>query len=229
MSTSEHDGAGDLLIQEVDEELRHEQYRELWKRYGHYVVGAVVGIVLVVAGYQGWQGWQTKLRQQEAAQFSAAQALAMSGKTAEAAEALAKLAADSQTGYGVVAQLNRAQLLAATGDAAGALATYQQIVESKAPAEYRDLAVLKASLLALDNGDLSSLEPKLAGLTGADNPWRYSAIEVQALIARKKGDTAQAVTLFKQLADDPQAPRGLRTRATEMLAALPATPDKPKG
>ena len=83
MSASDKDSAGDLLIQEVDEELRRDQYQQLWKRYGNFVIAAVLGMILVVAGYQGWQTWQAKQRQDEAAKYAIAQALAAQGKTQE--------------------------------------------------------------------------------------------------------------------------------------------------
>ncbi len=229
MSASDHDSAGDLLIQEVDEELRHEQYHQLWKRYGSYIVAAVVAVVFVVAGYQGWQEWLGHQRQAEAAQFEAAQDLVTQGKGAESLEALAKLAADGHTGFAVAAGMRRAELLVGQGDVAGGAAAYERIANSSAPTLYRDLAVLKLALLTLDSTDPATLESRVAPLSAISNPWHFSATEVLALLAQKKGDASQAALLYKQLADDLQAPPGIRARAAEMLAVLPPVVDKAKG
>jgi hypothetical protein len=229
VSASDQDSAGDLLIQEVDEELRRDQYHQLWKRYGKYVIAAVVAVVFVVAGYQGWQEWQGRQRQKEAAQFEAAQDLMAQGKAAESLEALAKLSADGHTGFATAASMRRAELLIGQGDVAAAAATYEQIANSSGSALYRDLAVLKLALLTLDAGDLSKLESRVAPLSAVSNPWHFSATEVLALLAQKKGDAQRATELYKQLADDLQAPPDIRARAAEMLAILPPAADKAKG
>lgn len=242
MSASDNDPTGDLLIQEVDEELRREHYHRLWKRYGNHVIAAALAIVLIVAGYQGWQTWQAKQRQEEAAKFNAAQELIAQGKTDEGMAALNKVAAESRSGFAVVAGMQSAAAAAAKGDAAAASAAYERIASSDAPKTLRELAVLKEALLTVDSADPAQLEKRVAPLAEAGSPWHYTASEVLALIARKKGDTKQAVDLYKQLADDLQAPQGVRARAAEMLtlltpaAATPAAPapaapagDKAKG
>ncbi|MDR3440862.1 tetratricopeptide repeat protein [Telmatospirillum sp.] len=229
MSASDKDSAGDLLIQEVDEELRREQYQKLWKRHGNVIVAAVVAVVAVVAGYQGWQEWQSRARQKEAAAFTAAEDLLTQGKTQEAADALGRLAADGRTGFVIASAMRRAELQISQGDTAAAAATYDQIAGSSASAFYRDLAVLKLALLTLDSADPAKLEGRIAPISQIANPWHSSAIEILALLSQKKGDVQHAVELYKQLADDLLAPAGIRARAVEMLAVLAPAADKAKG
>jgi hypothetical protein len=220
----DEDRTGDLLVQEVDEDLRREQYLNLWRRYGVYVVAAMVAIVVVVAGYQGWKGWQADQRDKAAARYAAAIALVDAGKTKDGEDALAKIAGDGG-GFAVLAGMRRAELLAQDGDTKGAVAAYEQLAASGAPELLRGLATLKAAMLILNapSGagiDGTAIEGRVDGLGLAGNPWYYQATELEALFARKKGDTAHAVELFKRLADDAQAPQGIRARAAEFLAAL---------
>ncbi len=42
------------IFREVDEDLRREQFKRLWDRFGTYVIGLAVLIVVVTAGYRGW-------------------------------------------------------------------------------------------------------------------------------------------------------------------------------
>ena len=229
MSVSENDSAGDLLIQEVDEDLRREQYHQLWKRYGNHAIAAALLVILIVAGYQGWRGWQAKLRQEEGARFAAAQELVVQGKGQAALDALAKIAADGQAGFALAARLRQADLLVAQGGTAGAVAVLEDVAKSSVPQIYRDLAVLKLALLTLDSDDPTKLELRVTPLTLASNAWRFSATEVLALIAQKRGDARRAGELYKQLADDLQAPSGVRSRAAEMRALLTGDSEKPKG
>jgi hypothetical protein len=221
----DQDPEGDLLIQEVDEDLRREQYSKLWRAYGKYAIAGMVAIVLGVAGHQAWLSWRDKQFQKEAAEFAAAESLIDAGKSREAEAKLAEIAArDGASGFGVAAAFRHGQLQSEGGDVTGAVATYDQISHSGAPSLFRDLAVLKGAMLTLDNADPETLVKKLQPLADAGNPWHFSATELLALVANRQGDRAKAVSYYQKLADDAGAPQDIRARATEMLAALGGAP-----
>ena len=220
MSVNDQDPAGDLLIKEVDEDLRREQYARLWRAYGKYAVAGVVAIVLGVAGHQVWQSYRDKQFQKEAAAFAAAESLIESGKSREAEAKLAEIAAHDGGGFTVAAAFRHAQLQSESGDVTGAVASYDALSHSGAPSLFRDLAVLKSAMLTLDSADPDSLVKKLQPLADSGNPWRFSATEMLALVASRQGDRAKAVSYYQKLADDAGAPQDIRARATEMLAAL---------
>ena len=220
MSDTNNDATADLLIKEVDEELRHEQMTQLFKKYANLFIGGAMALVLAVAGLQGWQAWDGKQRQASARHFVEATQLAQQGKPDEAGDALAKLSVDGTSGYRVLAALKRADLRQAAGDVAGAAALYHAVAENSAIDEiYRNLAVLKAAYLDLDVVDPARIEKAVGPLALETSPWRHSAREILALAALKRGDDAKATELFKKLADDVAAPQGVRARAAEMLAA----------
>jgi hypothetical protein len=43
------------IFQEVDEEVRREQLKKLWERYGHYAVAAAILLVAAVAAWRGYE------------------------------------------------------------------------------------------------------------------------------------------------------------------------------
>ena len=45
-----HALSDDSLFREVDEEVRQEQFKKLWSRYGKFVIGLVIVVILGVAG-----------------------------------------------------------------------------------------------------------------------------------------------------------------------------------
>jgi len=233
VSASDKNTEGDLLLQEVDEELRHEQYLRLWARYGNYIIGAGLAVVVLVAGYQGWQSWQTKQRQDEAARFSAAQEMILNGDRKAGLDAMAQLAAEGHGGLSAAARSIRAEAFAREGNVGLAVAAWEDIAASSAPPMLRDLAVLKLALLTLDSADPAALEKRVAPLTAPGAVWHYAASEIVAMLAFRAGDHQRAQTLYKQLAEDPAAPQGIRARAAEMLAVtLPAdapSDEKSKG
>ncbi len=85
---------------------------------------------------------------------------------------------------------------------------------------YAGLAGLYYVLNRIDTGDPAALAERLAPLSDAESPWRFSAREFSALLAIRQGDPDKAVEIYTQLADDAQTPTGARARAAEMLRAL---------
>jgi hypothetical protein len=70
----------------------------------------------------------------------------------------------------------------------------------------------------VETGDPAALRARLLPLAGAESPWRFSAREIDGLLAARAGDAQAAAQRFRELADDPQAPPGVRSRAAELAA-----------
>ncbi len=205
------------IFREVDEEVRTERAKELWRKYGVYVVGLAVLAVLAVGGFQLWKHMRAEAAAEASLRLEEAAALAEQEKPADAAAAFAALAADGG-GAGLLAQFGEAAELARQGDTEGALARYEALAanEDAAPV-YRDLAQLFRGMAELDAG---RPEAAIAALEGLSGPLRFSAAETIAAARAALGETAAAVAGFKALSEDAEAPAGVRRRAAEMLAAL---------
>ncbi|HXV23299.1 MAG TPA: hypothetical protein VED46_03485 [Alphaproteobacteria bacterium] len=206
------------VFREVDEEVRREQLLKLWRRYSKYVIAAIVLVVGLAAALYGWRQWQEQRRIERADAYLSASAI----PAAEAIEAYKAMG--NGDGYGMLARLREAALLAELGRKAEAVAAFEAIASDAAvPRVYRDLALLLFAQHALGQADSGDLIRRLEPLTAADNPWRFSAMELTALAELQAGNTARARSLFLSLADDPAAPAGVRGRAAEILATIPAS------
>lgn len=214
------------IFQEVEEDLRHDRYERLARRYGGHLIVAVLLIVAGTAGYVVWKNQHQASQRADTLQLAEAVDAAGPGMANPAAtEALDKVAASGAAGPARLARFYEAGLKARTGDGAGAVALYEAIAADGGTAPlYRDLATLLAIQLQANTGDPKALSDRLAPLTGETNPWRHSARELNALLAARAGDKARAKTLFQQLADDNGAPAGLRTRASELAAFFGRNP-----
>jgi hypothetical protein len=133
------------IFQEVNEEVRREQLKKLWERYGGYLIAACIMVVIGVGAWRGYEWWQAKQAAQSGAAFEQAAMLAESGKHQDAAAAFAKLSADGTGGYRVLARLREAGELA-TSDRKAAVAAYDAIAaDSHAGQIARDLAAVAAA------------------------------------------------------------------------------------
>ena len=213
------------IFQEVDEEVRREQLKKLWERYGGYLVAACIVVVIGVGGWRGYEWWQAKQAAQSGAAFEQAVTLAESGKHQDAATAFAKLVADGTAGYRVLARLREAAELAAT-DRKAAVAGYDSIAaDNGAGHTVQDLAAVRAGFLLVDSAPYAEVLQRLEPAAAADRPFRHSARELLALSAWKAGDMAAARRWTETIISDPQTPAGPRRRA-EMLSELIAASAK---
>ena len=221
MTSSKDDAATELLIREVDDDLRQESLEKLWKKYGSLAIGAALAVVLTVAGAQAWRTWQHNQGLQSSVRFSEANQLLDSGDKAKGQDALQGLTDTGTAGYRLLAEMKLAQVKLAAGDVAGAAALYDTIAATSGVDDlYRDMAVLKSAYLKIETGDAAVVEKTVTPLAVESSPWRHSAREVLALLALKAGDRDKALELLRKVADDVAAPAGIRGRAAELLAAL---------
>jgi hypothetical protein len=208
------------IFREIDEELRRDNLLKLWSRYGRYVMVAAVGVLLVAAGIVAWRNHQLAERRAEATRYAGALSLAQSGKSADSAKVFAAIAKEGG-GYALLASFEEAGLLAKAGNRKAATAIYDRIAATRGiEPEFRGLALLLSVMQGMPEADPQRTIARLAPLTGGDNPWRPTALELTALARLKAGDKKAALDLYKGLADDLTAPRSLRARAAEMVAAL---------
>ncbi|CAO3400750.1 tetratricopeptide repeat protein [Azospirillum sp. 11R-A] len=206
------------IFREVDEDLRRDRAEHLFKKYGGAMIAAAVLVVAGTGGYSFWRHWQAQKKQEQTAALVTA--ISQSGQGPEkGVDALAAFAGSADPSLAAIAQFNAAALMIRQGKGSDAATVYDGIAgNASVPAQYRDLATLMGVMQRADSGDPAQLTAKLQPLTADTSPWRFSARELTAMLAARAGDTEKARTLYKQLADDQQAPSGVRGRAADLAS-----------
>jgi hypothetical protein len=210
------------IFQEVDEEVRREQLKKLWDRYGIFAIGAAVLLVLAVAGWRGYEWWVSKQAAQLGDAFVAAVTLSDEGKHAEAEAAFANLAAQGTPGYRVLGRLSEASERAAT-DPKAAVAAFDVVTADGSIAQpIRDLAAIRAGLLLVDTAPVSEMSARLEPLAGPAGTFRHTARELLALSAWRAGDMTTARRWIDAIMSDGDTPASVRTRVEVLMALVPA-------
>ncbi len=213
----------DALIREIDEEVRQDQMKAMWRRFGPVVIGVASTIIIGFGGYTLYRNMDMASRQVDTSALLTITDQLTAGEVdlSAADAALADIGGARADIAGFVA----ANAAASAGDLADAIARYRAIADNGSiAAPYRDVARLHWIGLAIGIEDRSALETALAPLLVADNPYRASAQELMALIAWDAGDLEAASTALMALADDLDAPASLRGRASQLLRVLGSAP-----
>jgi hypothetical protein len=210
------------IFKEVDEDIRRDQLRKLWDRFGPYVIALAVLIVVGTAGYRGWEYWRERQAETAGDQFAAAIDLATAGKHDEAITALSDIAKNGTGGYPTLAQFRIGGEQAAKGDTAGAVATFDAIAASNAPVEIENMARLRSALLLVDTASFADIEKRIGDLATTGNTWRHVAREILGLSAYRTGDFKAAQKYYTDLNSDTDASNEIHQRARLMLALIDA-------
>ena len=195
------------IFDEIDEELKQDRAKQVWARYGKYVVSAAAAVVLGVGASQGFTAW--KQSQAEASADLYSQAIASD----DAVTMLEGSLGDLTDGYALLGRFRIAAGKAGDGDAAAAEGVYLEIAaDASVAALYRDAATVlsvmnapessnPADLLGVQAGRLETgLEADIA-LVDPDKPWVIARASMVSAASNTPfdGQPAQgrATALFK--------------------------------
>lgn len=213
----------DSFIREVNEELRSDQMKTVWKRFGKVIIGLAVLIVVGTAADRAYNYWNTEKASEAGDRFLAALQLASENKAAEAKTALEALEKEGHGAYPVLARLRAATLAAEGGDVDGAMAGFAAIAADTTVAEpVRNVARLRAAFLMVDTQPYDKVAAEVEPLAVAGNAMRHSAREALGLSAYRNGDFKRAREWFQQIVDDAEAPRNVGSRAQMLLDVMNA-------
>ena len=219
--------SNDPVFREVDEELRRDRMRKLWRQGGPFVIAAAVLVVVGVAGYEGWTWWQKTQSAKSSDQFYAAAELADGTDIAAAQKSLDAVIAQTSGGYPMLAQFREAALLSQNGKTDEAVAAYDALASSLNNTHLRELALILAGNLLIDKGDVDAVQQRVGGSLTPSSPLRNAAREVLGLVQYKAGKLDDAMGNFQAVLDDPLSTRDLRNRIQIYVLQLLAEGAKP--
>lgn len=210
------------IFREVDEEVRRDQLKKLWERYGIFIIALAVLFVAAVAAWRGYQWWQTKQAAEWGSAYTSAVLLSEQGKYEEAEAAFAKIAKDGTASYRALAALREAGA-SAQRDPKAAVAAFDALANNRALGPVmQDLAALRAGFVLVDTAPYEELRSRIEPLTAPERAFRHSARALLALSAWRANDMATARRWSEMIMADGETPPGARTQAEILLALLGA-------
>ncbi|PSC06368.1 hypothetical protein SLNSH_03530 [Alsobacter soli] len=215
------------IFREIDEDVRRDRAIEFWKKHGNKLIGLAFLAVAATAGWRIYDYNQTQRAEAAGARFEHAIELSRAGDTDEAEKEFAAIAKDSTAGYEKLARFREAAEQAKQSPAEG-IKTYDALAgDSSVAPVLRDLARLRAAMLAVDTSSMDELKSRLQPLLASGSAWGANARELLGLAALKAGDYDAAGKAFDEIITDRTAPPSLKQRADLLLGIVRSGPIKP--
>jgi hypothetical protein len=211
----------EAFLREVDEELRRDQIEGFWKKWGRWLIGGVLAILLSWGGWLWWDSRDAEAAGLEGEQMSQALDELQNNDMAGADAKLKTLAGSTREGYRVSAQLAQAGALMQKDDPKGAAKVFGAIAADTSVAQpWRDLALIRQTSAEYDVLKPSDIITRLKPLAVSGNPWFGSAGEMVAVAYMNSGQPQLAGKLFGDIGKDETVPETLRSRAVQMAGVL---------
>ncbi len=215
------DTPNDAFLREVDDNLRRDRFEGFAKRYGKWLILAVVLFLAAVAGYLYWQNKQQEKASEQSEKLMAIYTDIGNGNTDKAKRELQPLESADSGVVRALALLTEAAIALDSNDRDTALAKYRVVsADDAVPDSYRNLALLRATALEFDNLKPEQVTSRLEPLAKPGNPWFGTAGELTAMAYLKQGQKDKAGRLFAAIAADKQVPETIRTRAVQIASTL---------
>lgn len=215
------DTPNEAFLREVDENLRRDQARDFAKRYGKWLIAAVVLFLAAVGGYLYWQN-----RQQEKAAAQSEELVSIyndigAGRKDNAVRRLKPLEDSGNSLVRALTMLTEAAIALDANDRDAALKKYQAIAgDGSLPQPYRDLALIRSTALQFDDIKPEEVISRMEPLAKPGQPWFGTAAEMTAMAYLKQGNKDSAAKLFAAIAADKKAPQSLRSRSAQIAGTL---------
>jgi hypothetical protein len=209
------------FLREVDENLRRDQMRDFGKKYGGWVVAAVVLFLAVSGGMIYWQQYKVQRSERQVEQLAQVYKDIGAGDTSSTPGKLDDLSKSGSKGVRATALFARAAVAIQANDQKTAVAKYAEIAnDSGLPQPYRDIAVLRQTALEFDSLKPEQVIARLQPLTKPGNPWFGSAGEMTAMALMKQGRNPEAAQLFAAIAKEKTVPDTIRSRSVQIAGTL---------
>jgi hypothetical protein len=211
----------EAFYREVDEEVRREQLKTQWQRYGKAAVAGLILLLAAIGGYLWWQNQQEIEAGKRGETLSEAFADISQGSRAPAAAKLDALAKEDAPGYRAAALLAKADLAIDAGDLKGAAALFRSVADDEDLAQpYRDLALVRMTAVEFDSLQPQAVIDRMKPLAIPGNPWFGSSGEMVALAYLRLNRPQDAARIFAAMVKDEKVPDSIRSRAVQMAGSL---------
>lgn len=204
------------VMEEINDELRQQKLEAFWKENRSWIIASIILAIMTTAGITWWRNWNFKQN------LSSTTELLRVEK--EGSKALTEFAKDARKNHAVFARLLAAGQYARDGQTDKAVTLYNEIGEQRGlDRPLRDLAKVLSISERLSTDDPKKLHGELADLSGKNAPYRYSALEMNALVYAREGKLKEASEQLQTILTSADAPADARMRATTLREFYGAT------
>ncbi len=217
--TTCQDEMTEAFIQEVTEDVKNDNLKAFWNKYGLYIVLFVVISVSAAVGFETIRGWHHKQLQAKTEAYISS--MVQTADYEVSIKSLEKIAAGKFGIYSELARIQIADILFEQNKTEDALNMLQSITDNdELSPKVRSLAALKLATYKIDTATHEELHALLKPVADANNAWSPLAQDMLAMISIEEGKFEEARTIYNGLLQNTAISENFRSHIQDMLSSL---------
>jgi hypothetical protein len=208
------------VFEEVEEQLRSDQYITLARRYLPWGIGILVAGILIAAAVWGYGDYQTRQAGKAAETYAEALELVTKGDKVAAYTQFETVVKVGSKGYKALALMQQGGLRLDDHKTDEAIKLFDAAAEAAPTQIIGDAARLKSAFALMDTASFTDLEKRLKPLTDIKRPYRAVALEALAIAKLSAGKVDEAKSDFNVITLLPDAPSAMRERANAAISLI---------
>ncbi len=208
------------FINEVEEELRKDEYNRLLKKFGPLLIAIVIAIIGGTAFLEWRKASDDKAARATSYSYVQASKMASDGKTEEAIANFLALSETAPNGYAGLSLMRAAALKLRAGERREAVSLFDRAAQKFEKPRHIQLAQIKAAYILTADGSYDDVRSRLATLAQPNQPYEYLARELLGFAAMQSGDMAAAREQFGYLDTIPGVTETIAARAKQYLSLM---------
>lgn len=210
----------DAFIQEVDEDVKNDNLKALWNKYGLLIIAFVVLAVSAAVSFDQIKNWRIAQNQKRTEEYMAAAQIRQDDPETTIA-ALQQVSQKNQGIFSDFARLQIANVLLSEDKVEEALTALENLVNDKqVNSEVKNVALIKLATYRLDTMDKDSFEQLLQPLLKENTSWTPMARDLLAMSAIKNGDIDTARNIYENILKIEDLPEGFKVKIQDMLSSI---------
>lgn len=210
----------DVLLREVADDVKNDQLRQIWDKYGIFIIIGVAFVLTLTISYESIKNWQIKRQQEVSNAYSVALSLQNQGRLDESLEVYNQLADSSSDIYADISKLRIASIYMEQDKINDALNVLDLLSKQGNVPQMRDVASLKLAAYKLDHKApaeeiVDLLRPLIERASSSS-----LAQELLAMLYVRENDITKALVEYEKIIYSDNAAESMKTRAQDMINIL---------
>lgn len=182
-----------MAVYDLEEQDQLDDLKAWWQRWGNIITWALLAACIAAAAVQGWRWWTAKQAEEASALFTGLSQAVRAQDLNKAKDATAQLEDKfSRTGYAPRAALMLAKMLFDGGDAAGARAQLQWVIDKSDEVDLKEIARYRLAEVLINDKQYEDALKLLDAKHGAPYAGLYADLRGDALALAGRAADARA-------------------------------------
>ena len=209
------------IFQEVEEDIRSDKVRSIWKKYRVYIILLLLLIVCSVGIKSFWDYYKLKnLETRSENYFKAIDLINQDGGIGgiQALTTFSEQNGENENYLTMISNFTEAALRRNNNDLKNSLEIYSVIINGDIDITYKDYAKIQSAEVLMELKNYKEAKVFLSEVTGS----LFSTIakEYTGYIELYEGNTSKAKDIFQEIVDDASVQNTIKDRIKEILVTL---------